>query len=352
MNPTEFTKPRLEKAFSNAFESLGSELNADSIADMVFETGPEKPYEIPIDLMHLYASNLRNGGSPAGPNASALGKMTKWAFNEARFATGDKLVRFNRQVFASFAARFVKNNRLSKSGGTENEMILTRIAVGDEYGLDRKLLFRIVNSIERFAHHLIRRYQGSAIAFSEQFVLPVRGTDPVSKTLDVASFRDRLLSELNFPLMGPAISSNLLKDSQVGRAKECEKLAGIYLGALAKPDMHVMRLMLTFTARVTIKSEADLESICFEGDAIKLYNQSPPGAYWPDWGPEVSGEERCLRDLNFMSFINGYSSLFADRILFMVGSGRSKQIASSKKGNQLGRYRNFLNGLGLLQYRI
>jgi hypothetical protein len=75
---------------------------------MVFETGPEKPYEIAIDLMHLYASNLLNGGSPAGPSASALGKMNEWAFNEARFATGDNLARFDRQEFASCAARFVK----------------------------------------------------------------------------------------------------------------------------------------------------------------------------------------------------------------------------------------------------
>lgn len=352
MNPAKINKLRLERAFVEAFESLGSKLSASSISDMVFETGPERPFESAIDLMQLYASNLRNGGSPAGPNSSAVGRMTKWALSEARFIADDNLVRFDRQEFASFAARFVKNAPLSKSGGTENEMILTRIAAGEERGLDRKLLFRLVNSIEGFADLLIRRYGGSAIKFSEQFLLPVRGADPVSKTLDIASFRSKLLAEFDLPLMGPAITSNLLKDSQVGRARELENISEIYVGALAKPDMHVMRLMLVITARVTLKRHEDLRKLCFEDSAIKLYNQNPPDAYWPVWGPEVSGEERCLRDLNFMAFSNGYSALFADRILFMAGSGRSGQIAPSLKGGQLDRYRRFLHSLELLQFPI
>lgn len=343
-----FKKSMLEKAFLDAFSLHCSPDSVEKIADAVFETGLERPYACALDLIGLYAANLRNGGSPAGPNSTSLGEMTKWSIEKAGFISDGRLIRFNRKEFASLAAMFVEAHPLSKSGGEHNTLILKKIANGDEAGLQRKLLYRIILSIEAFSTFFIKNYQGSASIFSSQFLLPIGDFDAHTKVLEVSRFRSRLLRELKFPLTGPAISANFLKDSQVGLAKTQKNLEEIYLGTLAKPDMHVMRLMLAITGRVSVDSEAALKKLCFEAEFLRLYKQLQPSPSWPKWPEKLCSEDRCMHDLNYMAFSHDYSSLFADRILFVTGSGRSGLITDPSEGGQISRYRKFIASLGLL----
>jgi hypothetical protein len=350
MNPLKISKSHLEKALLDVFSLPHNEINLATISDAVFETDQGKPYESTLDLVQLYAANLRNGGAPAGPNSRSLGIMTRWVFSSAGFTLEDKLVRFDKREFSHLSAEFVRTQPLSKSGGVDNEKILRAIASGLDAQLKNKLLSRIVDSIEKFSIYLIEKHSGSAISFANQFAVNIDAVDAISMCEDASRFRERLFAELKFPLMGPAITSNLLKDSQIGRALAIRNLSRVYLGALAKPDMHVMRFMLAITGRVSIQSEADLTNLCHEDNFYQIYNKQPPDAGWPVWGDDSSGEEKCLRDINYLSFSNDYSSIFLDRILFIAGSGRCDKLIQSKKINQRSRYHRFLESLELLIY--
>jgi hypothetical protein len=143
-----------------------------------------------------------------------------------------------------------------------------------------------------------------------------------------------------------------MKDSQIGRARSLDDLGGTYLGTLAKPDMHVMRLMLCITERVTLDSEESLRELCFNKKFKELYSTIVPGPNWPTWSASLSPEDRCLNDLNFLAFTNCYPGIFLDRILYMAGSGDSNEptLVRLREIDQVERYRRFLSGLDLLHF--
>jgi hypothetical protein len=350
MKPNEYKRQIIETSLMSTFAIRTGDGSKNLIDDSVFEFGQEKPYESTSDLVHLYASNLRNGGSPAGPTASRLGAMTKHAFNESGFIEENKLTRFNISQFCSHAADFVKTQPLSNTGGHQNETILRAIAAGENAAIHRRLLFNLVKSIEQFSLYLIDKHGGSARSFSDQFMTKIEGNDPKSKSFKTYEFRHQLLKELKFPLMGPAITSNFLKDSQIGRARNIANLAEIHLGGLAKPDMHVMRIMLVVTGRVSVEDEEGLSRLCHEDNFVKIYKTSTPGNDWPIWPSGLSGEDKCLNDLNYLSFCNDYPALFLDRVFFIAGSGRSQTLEPNGRPKQLRRYRTFLRGMNLLRY--
>ena len=318
----------------------------------IWEQPFSRPYQSVIDLLGLYASNLRNGGSPAGPRSAELGQMTQWVLQQSKFIRDDRLIEFDKKIFASLAAQYVKNHPLSKQGGAGNVNILQAIAHGEESSIQNKLLTKLVDSIDQFAKHLLEHYEGSASKFAEPFARKIQGLTPEEKCDDVALFRSRFLHELNFVLMGPAIASNFMKDSQIGRATQLDHLVDTYLGSLAKPDMHVFRMMLCITGRVRISDEDALKQLCFEQDFLKIYGQLEPQPGWPHWANVKGNEEICLRDLNFLAYTHDFPPIVLDRVLYMAGSGNSGVLNQHKdphhKPTQLDRYRLFLHSIGCI----
>jgi hypothetical protein len=317
------------------------------IEDAVWEDTGSRPYESTLDLLTLYASNLRNGGSPAGPRSDLFGQMTRAVVIRSGFIDDNRLIKFERKAFAKHAADHVKDHPLSHKGGSDNVSILNAIASGQDADFTSKLLYKLVSSIEQFAQYLIDKHDGSALKFSQQFLKTVVGNDPFSKAQSAHSFRSTLFNELNFTLMGPAITSNFMKDSQIGLARSHPDLFDTYLGALAKPDMHVMRMMLVITGRIKLVDADALKNLCFEQKFIQLYDQNSPVGSWPRYPKASYGEEKCLQDMNFLSYTQGFPTVFLDRILYLAGSGNSFYFENLPKVTQLERYQRFMTSLGL-----
>lgn len=324
------------------------------VADTVFYTTGEKPWNSTLDLIQLYASNLLNS-QLRGPRADRFGRMTRWAIEQAGFVEAGALTRFSRAEFSRNAAEHARKFPLVDSKRIDYTAILEALGTGELAPDRKKTIVKLVASIEQFCKYLLVHHGGSAESFSAPFEGCVKGVDAVSRSLDAARFRLRLIKELDFLLMGPAIAPNFLKDSQIGRARNIANLSDTYIGTLAKPDIHVMRLMLVITGRLVIRGETAAQQIgeltsLSNQDLCKIYMSHEPSSNWATWPSSVEGENRCLHDLNYLAFVNRDPGIVIDRILYTVGAefDAPTPIKQYKPRDKVLRYQMFLSRLNLV----
>jgi hypothetical protein len=343
----------LKKALLAVYDLSDDEKNRKLIDDSVFHTGGERPWESTLDLVQLYASNLLNSGLP-GPRSDRFGRMTRWAFEQAGFVRDGKLTEFSRIEFARQAANHASKFPLVDTSRVDYVAILHAISQGKGSTYRRATIVWLIDSIEQFCRYLIDYHGGSAESLSRPFVNSVKGHDARSRSEDAAYFRKQIIKELDFLLMGPAIAPNFLKDSQIGRARSLNNLADLYIGTLAKPDIHVMRFMLAFTGRFYVESPVQLDELSNLGGgalAARFAEKPDTTTGWEIWPEGVSAEERCLRDLNFLAFANRDAGVVVDRILYIVGAENdSSPIAASTQVNKYVRYEKFLRSLGFITW--
>ena len=348
----------LKKALLAVCDLPDNEKNQKLIDDSVFHIGVERPWESTLDLIALYAANLMNAGGGRGPQRDPLAKMTRCAIEGAGFFDDGRLTgKFDIRRFASVAAGYVDRYPLADRQTVDYASIL-REMTKPEYGpeIKKKVIFQLTKSIEQFCNYLLAEHAGSAENFSKQFTENVRGDDAKARTLDAARFRAQRGRPLQaFLKMGPAITPNFLKDSQIGRAQSIGNLAEVYLGTLGKPDMHVKAFMLAFTGRIRVDSKAKLNELMSLDDSAltRKFEENTPCAEsgWENWPMSSAGEDKCLNDLNFLAFANRDAGIVVDRLLYIAGAKNDSSPIASDKHDIMGvRYEKFLRSLGLIAW--
>jgi hypothetical protein len=310
-----------------------------------------KPHESTIDLLTVYAANLRNT-SGGGPLPYPFSLMIRAAVESEGVIEENQLVRpLDLSSFSKACAEY-----LGSSGAVQLAKVTTidfrRDLVDLSLGRERKraVLNGPIKSIVGFSELLVSSFGGSAHKFHQKIDCIC---DP-SKTANFVVSCYEMTKHLP-GVGGVALAMNFYKDSQVS-SKKNSPLSGLVntqVGWFVKPDMHILRFMLAATGRADSAGISDcMLADLKQEEATKLYVSYAPRKSWSnpvynlDNGQPTDriGQWRCVEDVHRFARHLQISPFEIDRILFMLGSGNfGENISYPARKNEVGaRYAKFL----------
>lgn len=317
------------------------------VLDTGYEGAPE-PHQQVGDLIYVYAASLRNAGGP-GPQFEPFAAMVAAA---AESFIVDNLV--GEATLPEFAGRCGAHldspgvRPLAVGGTRDYREQLRQMAQGDPIP-GFSVLHSCLQSVIAFMGLLHREYGGSAPNYHQAFAGACANTAPnafvVEKYREIAGF----------PRVGVAVGMNFFKDSQVPsfRRGRLDDLLEHHVGWFAKPDKHVLRLMLHATGR-TASAGLDRGELYRLPDplAVRTYAQAVPAGPWArpyelEAGQPASerGAWRCVEDIHRLAAVEGMAPLGFDRLLYLLGSGRYKDPRQPLVVSQRDRYRRFVQAI-------
>lgn len=352
------------QAFANTRPRVEDNINEDLIHGAIFANNGTAPYENILDFFQLYSSNLLNSGLP-GPNATRFGMMTRHAIdaNNQLFLVNENLVNFNLSYFCQASRVYANQNPLVDNGNNQNYLMMLDhwsnmnhdqiIQDFNNPPYNNTVLKRLLESINQMAWVIIDQYQGSASIFSQGFADQVQGEEMEAKLTNANIFYQHRYLELNdVGLLGPATLANFFKDLNIGRIfnQNWLNFNDSFASYAVKPDIHVMRLMLVITGRITIDSYQELLDLARENiiQLNQLYAILQPNDDYLTPNDDLAPSEICINDVRRWALVINRMPVEIDRILYMVGSGRPPNINLINEKNF--RYHIFLNSLGLQNY--
>ena len=309
------------------------------------------PHESTIDLLTVYAANLRNT-SGGGPLPYPFSLMITAAVESEGVIEENQLVRpLDLSSFSKACAEYLGSSgavQLAKVTNIDYRRDLVDLSLGRE----RKgaVLNGPIKSIVGFSELLVRSFGGNAHKFHQKIDCIC---DP-SKTANFVVSCYEMTKHLP-GVGGVALAMNFYKDSQASSKKHTplSDLVNTQVGWFVKPDMHILRFMLAATGRadsagISDSMLADLK----QEEATELYVRYGPRKSWSnpvynlDSGQPMDriGQWRCVEDVHRFARHLQISPFEVDRLLFMLGSGNfGESISYPARKNEVGvRYAKFL----------
>lgn len=357
---------QLRQATKEIYEGIHrSQLSDTDLDGLVKESGYDgitAPHQSTIDLIDLFARNLRNSGAN-GMEANSFGGLIRISLSD--FISNNKLESIPlSQVVGSFCQAARENNLVTDHDAKQLDSYYswiddsnTRLPKWWNNLQGKPRIIRDLESTFLFCEFLIRHFEGCAENY----------TDKIATSFGSGSRVEPLKYAINdliqIPGIGIALASNFLKDSQVSLLKDIERNAwkDHYAAFFVKPDKHVLRLMHLITRRSRFQDLEDLLKTK-DGQLAKKYfleTNIQTDSEWPtisvgDYffsGIQNRGSWKCILDVLFWSDCAGVSPLEIDRLLFFCGSARfgSKDVPAGydRRKNRGVRYEILKKHLGL-----
>lgn len=317
------------------------------VLDTGYEGAPE-PHQLVRDLIYVYAASLRNAGGP-GPQFEPFAAMVATAAES--FIANNLVAEATLPAFAHCCGAYLDSpgaRPLAVGGTRDYRDQLQQMANGNQIP-GFSVLQSCLQSVTAFIGYLHREYGGSASKYHYAF------TGACAETAPNAFVVERYREIAGFPRVGVAVGMNFFKDSQVPafRHGNLDDLLARHVGWFAKPDKHVLRLMLHATSR-TASAGIDCGELFRLSDslAVRTYAQEPPAAfqarpYELDQGQPGSerGAWRCVEDIHRLAALEGIAPLGFDRLMYLLGSGRYKDPSQPLVVSRSERYRRFVQAI-------
>ena len=298
-----------------------------------------------LDLISVYAANLRNSGAP-GPLADKCAQMISGAISNRNWIVENSIKQITERDLADACLEFIganENFQLVKNTTTNYE--------GQLRNLNKGVLVTLIRSVSRFIDLLCTNYNGNAIEYSRSFDLNLNSKDLIKMKFKEIS---------GFPGIGIPLAMNFLKDSQIPSIanRSLNQLITNPIAGFVKPDKHVMRLMLCASGRFS-QTNIINESLfnMKDKDTVRLYR---------DYAPNYLGQNdyclgtddhrnsipywKCIEDIHNWSIRDQTPPIEIDRILYLIGSGRYGPVTNGIADavprlsvTQYSRYARFIN---------
>lgn len=320
-----------------------------SLLQWVLDTGyagaPE-PHQHVRDLIYVYAASLRNAGGP-GPQFEPFAAMVAAAAES--FIANNLVEEVTLPAFAQCCGDYLDSPgaRPLAAGGTRDYRDQLRQMANGNQVPGFSVLQSCLQSVTAFVGYLHREYGGSVLSYHQAFA------DACAETAPNAFVVEKYREIAGFPRVGVAVGMNFFKDSQVPsfRNGSLDDLLNHHVGWFAKPDKHVLRLMLHATGR-TSSAGIDCGELFRLPDslAVRTYSLELPtdaGPYELDQGQPGSerGAWRCVEDIHRLAALEGIAPLGFDRLIYLLGSGRYKDPNLPLVVSQRERYRRFVQAI-------
>lgn len=323
--------PEIKLEASNLISKIKTHVQLADIDQYILGTGYQwapDPHESTIDLLTVYAANLRNT-SGKGPTIKAFSLMVRAAIIGQGVIEGNRLTRPLEVVnFSKACADYLHTEKaIPLAEDTQIDYYHDLIALSAGSERNKALVNGLIKSITGFSEVLCTLYDGSAEKFHEDIDCAYDASKP---TNFVVSAYEKI-KHLN-GVGGVALAMNFFKDSQVPsrRGAALSELIDTHVGWFVKPDMHILRFMLAATGRAESAGLLYEDLVHLDQDeATKIYASYNPRKSWSsipytfdsNQPANKVGQWRCVEDVHRFAKFLKISPLEIDRILFMVGSG-------------------------------
>ena len=263
-----------------------------------------------VDLLYVFAASITNAGGRK-PDFNGFANLIRDAIGLI-LSEGKSLSTLTINGIAEARHRQFAGKDYDLGGNFAND--IAELAQGRSCRPQMALLMK---SVVEFAGWLQRRYPKAdnlAVAFSQEM--------NSAPSADCRNVFDMLNDLSGISSVGVATAANFVKDSQVpamSAAKVSPRDAkNKTSGWFAKPDLHVMRLMVMLTGRY---DRDDLRSL--KGPQARALFLRPPsneysGAY-PETDYKFSPDMRVIADIHEWAKARETSPLEIDRILYLIG---------------------------------
>jgi hypothetical protein len=178
----------------------------------------------------------------------------------------------------------------------------------------------LLESVAAFSEWLLKNYEGCACNLAADFRnLPKTNGDVVFGTIDS-------LDEIKG--VGIAIAANFLKDSQIPGLRSAghdpRSVKQFLAGWVAKPDLHVTRLMAKITRNLNFRVDGRLQPwpVALECYELAPINQGEAGYFDGEYPMGMAFPKRVIVDIHDWARCCEISPLEIDRVLYLIGAKR------------------------------
>ena len=271
----------------------------------VMETGypaAEKPHERTADLFYVYAASLVNT-SGRKPSINEFGALVRAAVGD--YIRGNAVVS---EFTSQDLARSCLPHLAELSLGTNYDEDIRELARGNGA---RRVLSGLMRSVAVFGAYLRQQHGGKASQLHAAWTAPAPDNRREA-VFDVLRQLDKL------PWVGIATAANFVKDSQIPGCRDQydpRSVAQLLAGWFAKPDVHIIRLLVYLTGLCSRDELPDLEP--HEGlgrfkSMVKDRGITRPSGYH---APELL----VLAQAHAWAQAANTSPLEIDRVLYLIG---------------------------------
>lgn len=283
------------------------------------------PHSGTLDLLYVYAANLRNAGGP-GVNLHRFGDMVVGAL--AGLVTDNRVAPLHLPELAQRCLAWLdkpKERSLVQGNDLRYREQLRALANGDYPVVP---LQRHLQSVVGFIDLLNQAYGGCASIYHGSFSNHDSRLEPGRAVVS------RLNELKHLSGIGVATGLNFIKDSQIPRfaSSRLEEILSEPLGWFVKPDMHVLPAMLFISGRLGQTGLAPHQIAHLKPEEAKIhYANLASTREWfkldmrPFEADRPRGERglwQCVADIHAWAACEGVVPLEIDRLLFLIGSGR------------------------------
>jgi hypothetical protein len=301
-----------------------NEFGAKELDDWIMSTGyPSnagyggQPHQDTIDLFYVFAASIANAAG-GRPPFSEFATMIVNAIRRLNVINGcGRLDRsFNALDLASFIEKINQPANVVPRIVRFKQNVTNYRSDQSNTSTDSALL----ESVAAFSEWLLKNYEGCACNLAADFRnLPKNNGDVVFGTIDSL---DAIKG------VGIAIAANFLKDSQIPGLRSAghdpRAVKQFLAGWVAKPDLHVTRLMAKITRNFNIRVGGRLQPwpvalACYESAPI---NQGEAGYFDGEYPMGMAFPKRVIVDIHDWARCCETSPLEIDRVLYLIGAKR------------------------------
>lgn len=283
------------------------------------------PHSSTLDLLYVYAANLRNAGGP-GVNLHRFGAMVVGAL--AGLVADNRISPVHLPELAQRCLAWLdspEGRPLVRGNDERYRKQLDALTHGDHPVVPFQ---RHLQSVVGFIDLLNQAYGGSASIYHDSFSNHDSRLEPGRAVIA------RLNELKHLSGIGVATGLNFIKDSQIPRFanSRLEEMLAEPLGWFVKPDMHVLRAMLFISGRFGQTGLPPHQLAHLKPEEAKVHYANLASTHeWfkmevrPLDGDRPRGERglwRCVADVHAWAACEGAVPLEIDRLLFLIGSGR------------------------------